>query len=65
MPKFGAPAWAQSPLDRCHGSVNFQEDFEDPEHYQARHQGIHSHWQDETCYIHREPLWKCCVALYR
>ena len=49
MPKFGTPGWAQSSVDRGHGSLDFQEHHEDLEHDQARHQGIHGHGQSETC----------------
>jgi hypothetical protein len=47
MSKFGTPGCAQSLLDR--NSLNFQEHLEDPEHDQARHQGINGHGQSETC----------------
>ena len=48
--KFGTPGraqWAQRLLDG--GSLNFQEHFEDLEHDQARHQGIHDHGYSQTC----------------
>ena len=42
MSKFGTPGWeAQRSLDRSR--LNLQEHFEDLEHDQARHQGIHDH----------------------
>ena len=53
MPKFGTPGWAQSSVDRGHGSLDFQEHHEDLEHDQARHQGVHGHGQSETCENHR------------
>ena len=66
MLKFGTPAWAQTSLNRSHGSFNFQEHPENPEHDQARHQGIHNQGQDETCYAHGDrPLFKICGAVCR
>ena len=53
MPKFGAPGWVQSQLDE--NRFNFQEHLEDLENDQARHQGIHGHGRDETCYTQRRP----------
>ena len=52
MSKRGIPGWGQSSLDRSTiilSTTNFQEHFEDPEHDQARHQGIYSNGQNQTC----------------
>ena len=49
MPKCSIPGWAQRSLDRSTiklGTINFQEHLEDPEHDQARHQGIHKNGQN-------------------
>ena len=47
MPKCGTLIWAQSTLDWSR--LNFQEHLTDPEHDQARRQGMYSHGEAETC----------------